>query len=59
MENDYLRQKIWEEILDRNLCGADEETGNRPCDDGMICFKCEDKFWQDLYEKKCLEAGIY
>ncbi len=39
MENDYLRQKIWEEILDRNLCGADEETGNRPCDDGMICFK--------------------
>jgi hypothetical protein len=30
----------WELFLDRHFCQAHYYTGNRPCDDGVMCDRC-------------------
>ncbi len=39
----------WERMLNENYCQPDPFTGNRPCDDGEYCDKCQSMEAEELY----------
>lgn len=54
-EQHKKRQELWEQVLNK-YCPADKETGNRPCDNGVLCDYChfnyevQFNFWKLLEE---------
>lgn len=48
--------KIWHETLEKTChCYADD-NGNRPCDYGYLCNKCEADWVEEVYRKALAEA---
>lgn len=48
-------QAIWEEILEEVCKCYPDEVGNRPCDWGAYCDKCQAPWIQELFEKRLKE----
>lgn len=54
-----VRDHSWERYLASLGCYADEETGNRPCDNGVLCDKCQREGFSDVgYINFCVQNGI-
>ena len=56
-EQQELTGVAWVEVLN-TFCSTDE-TGNRPCDNGMMCDKCHhDSVLRAKYKALCKERGV-
>lgn len=51
-------QDIWVSVLNEH-CPADDVTGNRPCDNGCICDRCQyDYAIQREYAQALVDSGL-
>lgn len=54
-EQRAIRQKFWVEALD-TICTENPVTGNRPCDNGVLCDRCHfDKGVHQIWYSKMLD----
>lgn len=54
-----VRDHAWESYLASLGCYADEVTGNRPCDNGVLCDKCSQPGFEDRdFIQFCIMRGI-
>ena len=52
------RHSYWKEYLDKTFCSADEETGNRPCDNGCPCDMCSYAPLDKSFERFLIFKGL-
>lgn len=50
--------KIWGKVLDELCCTENPITGNRPCDNGVLCCKCDEPEVKRLYKERVAAATI-
>lgn len=59
MEVNDKALQIWRKILEETCnCYADPISGNRPCDNGILCDDCAADWVNEIYYKRLEEAGI-
>lgn len=58
-EDCYItKQDIWETILE-DVCGCyEDEVGNRACDWGATCDRCQASWVQDIYQNELRKKGL-
>ena len=49
-------KKVWLEVLNDLCCKPNEVTGNRPCDNGVLCDTCSALSVQEEYERRLKEV---
>lgn len=47
---------VWGEVLNDLCCKPNEVTGNRPCDNGVLCDRCTALDVQEEYERRIKEV---
>lgn len=52
------KKEIWENILNRMCCTANPITGNRPCDNGVLCDRCNSELIQEIYQQELKRYGL-
>ena len=57
-DNGLKRIAIWEEVLEEVCkCYADE-VGNRACDWGAICDRCQTSWVREIFESRLRKEGL-
>lgn len=51
------KAKLWEKFLDKHFC-SESAYGNRPCDDGMLCDKCQYEWVGTAFKVYCEDHGL-
>lgn len=49
-------RKIWKEVLEEAVGCYEDENGNRPCDYGTYCSKCDEDWVGKIYKQRLKEA---
>ena len=52
------KQQIWERVLNRMCCSENPITGNRPCDNGVLCDRCQTELVREVYQEELKRYGL-
>ena len=52
------KQQIWKRVLNRMCCSENPITGNRPCDNGVLCDMCQAELVQEVYQEELKRYGL-